>query len=128
MDTPQSLILTGNAQLDFEHSQILLTLDRLENKNLHQAARIITCEKLLHYISEHCKDEEALMKQYNYPDIDAHINHHLALQEEFLRNIGSFIKFGGINNNTIRTIFYNHILYVDIPMLEYIKAIQDSLT
>lgn len=120
-------IITGNAQLDFEHAQIFSTLNRLQDSMLSQAIRISACEKLLHYISEHCRDEETLMKQYNFPDIEIHLESHRDLQDNFIKRLSTFIKSGGIVGEEIRTIFYNHILNVDLPMIAYIQQQQTSL-
>lgn len=114
-------IITGNAQLDFEHIQIFATLDRLQDNNLSQAIRISMCEKLLHYISEHCRDEELLMRQYDFPDIEAHLESHRDLQDGFIKRLSIFIKSGDIVGEEIRTIFYSHIIDVDLPMIKYIN-------
>jgi hemerythrin-like metal-binding protein len=120
-------IITGNAQIDFEHTQIFATLDRLQESGLSQAIRIAACEKLLHYISEHCMEEENLMREYNFPDIENHFETHRNLQTEFIKRLSQFIRHGGQVGNEIRTIFYNHIINVDLPMVAYIQSQQTDL-
>jgi hemerythrin-like metal-binding protein len=114
-------IITGDPKLDFEHAQIFATLGRLQDPGLSQAIRIASCERLLHYISEHCKDEEDLMKAHAFPDIEVHLEAHRDLQEAFLKRLSSFIRCGGIVGDEIKAIFYSHIINVDIPMIAYIR-------
>ena len=120
-DQKKPQILTGHARLDFEHFQILNALEKLTESYLTQSSRIALCEKLLHYISDHCKDEEHLMVLYDYPESESHIEQHSILQQKFLENIGLFIKENGINAETVRNLFYNHITYTDMPFIEYMK-------
>ena len=116
-----SEIITGDARLDFEHAQIFATLDRLQVPGISQAVRITSCERLLHYISEHCADEEQLMRQYNFPAIEDHLESHRNLQEFFLKKLSEFIRHGGKVGDEIREIFYNHIINVDLPMIAHIR-------
>ena len=118
-------IITGDSRLDFEHAQIFATLDRLQVPGISQAIRIAACERLLHYISEHCADEEQLMRQYNFPDIDNHLESHRNLQEFFLKKLSVFIRHGGQVGDEIREVFYNHIINVDLPMIAYIRKEDD---
>lgn len=121
----KSSITTGDSELDFEHAQIFATLERLQDSSLSQAIRIAACEKLLHYISDHCQDEEVLMKFYKFPDIENHLQAHRDLQDNFLKNLSNFIRKGGSIGLEIKTIFYNHIVNVDLPMIEFIRSQQD---
>ena len=114
-------IITGHPQLDFEHAQIIHSLNQLHDSTLSQSMRIVMCENLLHYISDHCKDEESLMELYEYPLLQEHIEAHAAIQEGFLKNIGAFIMFGASAGDRIHIIFYNHIINVDIPFINYMK-------
>ncbi|MCI4435478.1 MAG: hemerythrin family protein [Ignisphaera sp.] len=128
MTVPDSKnIITSNSKLDFEHAQIFATLDRLQEPGLSQAIRIAACEKLLHYISEHCVDEEDLMREYNFPGIENHFEAHRNLQTEFIKRLPQFIRQGGLVGDEIRTIFYNHIINVDLPMIAYIQSQQTDL-
>jgi hemerythrin-like metal-binding protein len=117
----KSEILTGNSKIDLEHTQIFDTLDRLQDDNMSQSMRIAACEKLLHYISEHCRDEEDLMRFHQYPKLEQHKEAHRNLQEAFLKDLSKFIKTGGEAAYKIRTILYEHVLYTDLPMIRYIQ-------
>jgi hemerythrin-like metal-binding protein len=118
-------IVTGDSKLDFEHAQIFATLERLQDTTLSQTIRIAICEKLLHHISDHCQDEESLMKFYNFPDIENHLEAHRVLQDNFLRNLSVFIRRGGPIGLEIKEFFYNHIVNIDLPMIDFIRSQQD---
>ena len=49
-------ILIGDPRIDLEHQQIFSILEKLQEPNLSKSTRIATCEKLLHYVSEHIID------------------------------------------------------------------------
>jgi hemerythrin-like metal-binding protein len=115
-------ITTGNSKLDLEHTQIFDTLDRLQDENMSQAMRIAACERLLHYISEHCRDEEDLMRFHQYPKLEQHKEAHRNLQEAFLRDLSKFIKTGGESAYKIRVVLYEHVLHVDLPMIKYVQT------
>jgi len=114
-------IITGDRKLDIEHNQIFSIVDNLQDTAMPQSLRIASCEKLLHNISEHCKDEEDLMRFHDYPGIEAHKEAHRHLQDNFLKSLSQFIRVGGIVNEEIRTMFYNHVINIDMPMIKYIQ-------
>ena len=121
MSEQDKAIISGNAKIDIEHEQILSLTKDLQNINLPKASRIASCERLLHYISEHIIDEEQMMKLYYVPDMKEHIDNHTELQEQFLKSLGLFIKTGGSTGLYIQDIFIKHITTYDVSMVEYIR-------
>ena len=119
-------IISGHARLDSEHAQIFVITDKLLDKNLSRDQRIAACESLLRYINEHCRYEESLMNEYQYPDKDAHFEDHRKLQDLFLNKLGSFIKIGGIASTDIREAFYSHILQIDMPFINFIMGVDNK--
>jgi hemerythrin-like metal-binding protein len=122
MDTGNLNIITGNRQIDFEHAQIFSTLATLEDITMSQSMRIGACEKLLHYISDHCRNEEDLMNFHQYPDKVFHEEKHRDLQDNFLKTLSAFIKQGGGATSDVHKMFYDHIFYVDMPMIRFIQT------
>ena len=121
MDNDHLNIITGDRELDLEHAQIFSTLATLEDEKMSQSMRIGVCEKLLHYISEHCRNEEDLMRFHQYPDSIFHEEKHRDLQDGFLKTLSLFIKQGGSTIIDIRKMFYDHVIYVDMPMITFIQ-------
>jgi len=118
--TNEEKLITGNKKLDLEHQQILSTLAKLQEP-LTKAQRILLCEILLQYISEHIEDEESFMKLKNYPDIEKHIDNHYYIQKETLRHFSDFINADIISTKAIYDLFHNHIIDYDIPMIKSTK-------
>jgi len=114
-------ILLGDARIDLEHQQIFSVLEKLQEPMLSKASRIAMCEKLLHYVNEHIKDEENMMTLYYVPDMKEHITAHQGLQESFIKSLGLFIKTGGSAGSYIQEVFVNHITTYDVSMVEHIR-------
>jgi hemerythrin len=118
-------LVTGDTRIDFEHLQIVNTLVRLKEPMLTKAMRIAVTEKLLHYIGEHCAEEEQLMQAYDYdPElIIEHRDAHLQLQRDFLAKLSDFIcEYNAIAISEIYSIFINHIVQYDSLLVTYIKS------
>jgi len=129
VDLDKLNITTGDYKLDTEHAQIFSILSKLQETTLSQTTRISICEKLLYYISNHCRDEEKLMNSYEYPDMFTHIEDHHKVQDSFIRSLSPFIKTGGVNVGLeIRQIFYKHIVEYDLPMIAFIQEKQGNIT
>ena len=122
-----SNLVTGEHDLDFEHAQVFTILNNLADSSLSRSMRIATCERLLHYISEHCKEEENLMKFHQYPDLEDHMEKHRELQDTFLKSLSEFIKQGGTASEDIHKLFYDHILHIDLPMIRFIQSKKKNL-
>ncbi len=109
-------------RIEFEHVQILSTLDNLSNVNLPLNIRINTCESLLHYVSEHFIDEEMLMNEYSdIYSVSYHKLQHEDLQETFLVNIAGFIKNDPKALSNMKSAFENHIQNIDMPLFDIIS-------
>ena len=117
----QDKLVTGNKKLDFEHQQILSVLIRLQEPELSTHQRILICEKLLHYVSEHIEEEEEMMYLYNYPDVEKHTDNHTYIQKQTLEAFAAFIKADVVSTKIIYDIFHDHIIDYDMPMVEYIN-------
>lgn len=111
---------TGIIKLDFEHQQILSTLEKLKEATISKSHRILICERLLFYVNEHVKDEEVEMILYNYPDMEEHIVSHAEMQRVFLKALTSFIR-DKTSTDDIYTLFTDHILEYDIPMAKFLR-------
>jgi len=79
---------------------------------------------LYHYFREHFKDEESLMKQYNYPDYEEHVKKHENLTKK-LREINDGIVTGEISLQDVTEFMQNwvhgHILGEDLILGQFLR-------
>ncbi len=79
---------TGIAPIDEQHRELLETINEIDAK-LVQLGRFLSGRKemleiigrLAHYAEEHFTEEEAIMAQCAYPDLDAHRQEHRHFRE-----------------------------------------------
>lgn len=119
-------ILTGDPELDSEHTQILSTLNRLHEPMVTLPQRIAICEKLLHYIDDHIVLEEYLMNMYGYPYRAEHQNSHILVQKEFIVALSAFLRGHAETISNVYDTFVFHIIDFDIPMATFIKAAMEK--
>jgi len=84
-------ISVGNNLIDEQHKKLFkLTNNLILNSNAYVNSAIIaeTLNDLLAYIRTHFKDEEVLMKKYNYPQIIEHKKEH----DDFIYKVAMFCK------------------------------------
>jgi len=65
----------GNAKIDAEHQRLFVLADNFSEAK-DRAARTECAAQLFDYTRVHFGHEEALMRETNYPDIDAHTAQH----------------------------------------------------
>jgi methyl-accepting chemotaxis protein len=81
----------GVAEMDRQHQRLVRLINDLHSAMIAKRGREITnavVEKLVDYVKEHFSREEALMAEYNYPDLDAHVK----LHNTFVTKIDDFQK------------------------------------
>ncbi|OOZ36230.1 bacteriohemerythrin [Solemya elarraichensis gill symbiont] len=76
----------GVRELDEQHQQIIALIKKLSD-NQDEANQLdsdheILCE-MLNYSNTHLRDEETLLKIYEYPDFDDHRSHHQDYMNKF---------------------------------------------
>jgi hemerythrin-like metal-binding protein len=73
---------TGIPDIDEQHARLVACLERLErfSRDGHDfAASLDAMSVALTYTKEHFADEEKLLKERNYPDLEEHIQKHEAI-------------------------------------------------
>jgi hemerythrin-like metal-binding protein len=80
-------MLTGIPDIDFEHEQLMLQLERIYHSNRLEAARA-DIDKFIRAWHLHHLHEELHMKSTHYPDFAAHAEQHARLLDRyrFVRN------------------------------------------
>ena len=129
-----SLLETGNEKIDTQHKQLVATLNSLletcYDKDGH-AELERTIDFLLAYTVKHFADEEALQKEYDYPDYPRHRQ----LHEEFKVVAVGFaeqLRNDGYSESLITEVYscmgewlVNHIRGDDLLLALYIKSKED---
>lgn len=121
-------LLTGNAQIDAQHRQLLETVNRLmdacaKGKGRDQIQSTVTF--LSDYVVKHFQDEERLQLQSNYPGYAGHKQFHdgyrkqLAADAQVLLQEGPTVKALG-NLNKAVAILITHIRTEDKRVARHI--------
>ena len=121
-------LMTGVVEIDTEHLTLIETIDALhvalqvgEGKEEVQQ----TMNFLQNYVKIHFKHEEALMVEYEYPDLEAHKKSHLEFIKEIAR-LGLLIAERDTTNNIMEVTYFcmdwlkKHIGVTDRKVADYI--------
>jgi len=130
-----SLLETGNPKIDAQHKQLIATLNSLltacYNKN-SRAELERTIDFLLVYTVKHFADEEALQKEYDYPDYPRHKQLHeefkvvaIGLAEQLQQDGYSEALTAEVHSH-IGEWLVNHIKGDDLLMALYIKSKENN--
>jgi hemerythrin len=125
-------LLLGNTQIDDQHRRIFQILDKLitaiaERKGHEEVGGVLTAASV--FVAAHFQMEEALMLQYQYPDLAVHRKSHeaLRLQVEYL--VDQFHKTGPEPLELAKFMEWwlqDHIERQDRPMAHYLKALEPA--
>ena len=114
------MFYTGNKEIDKDHDQIMIILDRLKDPTIIRDLdkRFEIMDVLIHYISDHTRREEGWMNIVNYPRIEDHRQEHNRIQDEFLRNMKDILKLEPSQEiiESLRDLFIDHINVWDISL------------
>lgn len=121
--------LTGIQQIDNQHQLIVDLMNELDahlaNGQADPEVVARTLRLLVSYTGTHFREEEKLMAQHNYPDLEAHRAYH----EKLLKRISS-LEYMAKNDmpNTgheilhlLREWLYSHIMGTDMKYVPYVE-------
>lgn len=119
----------GNDTIDQQHQYMFNLANQIVDPNNDQQKTHHNVLALYHYVREHFKAEEELMKKYNYSDYEVHIKEH-----GLLSNRLDEISFGIIRGETspddvigfMRDWLLDHILGRDILLGAFLRQQTDS--
>lgn len=111
---------TGVSEMDEQHKKLITTINvmyRIVRDSDTDESMDGVLAQINEYASVHLKDEEALLVEHGYPDLDAHV----ALHNEYKEKIESLSaevqeKHGAANKNIylfLRDWWVNHIVKED---------------
>lgn len=120
---------TSHPQIDDEHHEILIILKQLYQKViLKESDDVIrsTLDTLFTAFLDHSETEEALMRQYSYPEIRAHIDDHEVILSKVF-NLRLQAERHGLNLNKdiahdLANCINKHVWEYDLAMVQYIQS------
>lgn len=118
---------TGIPKVDEQHKELVALINKLERATQSKRAETVVEEvlvKLVYYIRFHFSEEEKLMAESRYPDINRHAKLHLTfthrvakllmkLKENEIVSVGEILPF-------LKSWLMDHILKEDIRMADAI--------
>lgn len=122
---------TGNAQIDAEHKELIQAINNLlqacaSGKGRSELSH--TVDFLNHYTKTHFNHEQALQKQYQYPDYVNHKKYHdwfIQVVEDIssrLKAEGPSIQLVGEINSQLGNWLVNHIKSEDVKVAKHILS------
>lgn len=124
-------ILTGIENIDNQHKDLFKILNILFNYSLKGELTneiTITLNELTTYVDNHFTDEEKMMIDYSFPNIEEHILEHKKLKEK-VNSLLLNIDKQGVSSEIIRETnrlaiewLISHLYSMDIELAEYIKT------
>ena len=124
-------LATGNAIIDREHKQLIDMIGQLMDacsKGKGRDEVVKTLDFLNQYTIQHFSHEEALQKQYQYPDLQNHLRYHQEFRQtvqrltEQARREGAAVALLAEINRGIALWFTSHIRQQDKRVAAHIKA------
>lgn len=123
---------TGVELIDRQHEEFFMrantllakcnTPETFTEKDINQ-----TLDFIWLYMIEHFTAEEDLMKEYGYPDIEAHVQAHMEFRKKYMSYREQMLKLG-LQQNTIRNLlffmrdwFFKQIATHDMKMAAFLK-------
>ncbi|MDV7340405.1 bacteriohemerythrin [Terasakiella sp. A23] len=119
----------GDAEIDRQHQDLFALIDRLDDASLDTSSMGVIFEKLDIYVREHFHDEEELLKQVGYDDLDAHLRQHDEFREWLSTAKESFksehADNGAVGHNLqvfLRDWLLNHIIKTDQAYKSWVEG------
>jgi len=124
-----SILKTGHAEIDRQHAELLACLAGVkEFVGGHYAfsAGFTAIQTLINYTEDHFAYEEDLLRQWGYPELDIHIEHHQSLVAEVRRQWERIeLEGADIAREVVETIerwITDHINIEDLKFSELVRS------
>lgn len=125
MPTKFQLPKIGIQEIDEQHAQLVVCLDRLElwvGKGQGFAAALDALSSLNDYVEKHFTCEEALLRHYGYQKLDKHIEEHRQISAELARLTKQVLDGGDIDQELLDLIRKWIITHIGVEDVEYAAA------
>lgn len=112
----------GNDRMDSQHKGLIALINALDGET--ETSEVL--DKLGHYVDEHFREEEALLKASGYPALAAHMEQHKTFEEWFAGQRSMFDDGGGTDRlregirSYLKVWLMNHILFTDKSYSTYV--------
>jgi len=114
----------GISSVDSEHMRLVQIINHLNEairKEESKAVLVHTFDRLIEYSMEHFENEENLMRQYQYPEIEEHIREHKRLMRTVMElNKEKKYIFPANVSEFLNSWLIDHILTTDMKYKEYL--------
>ena len=122
---------TGNAAIDSQHKQLILSANALVDAYLSGKGRQevgTTLHFLVGYTIQHFADEEELQKKHDYPEYQTHKQAHIDFTD-VVHDLTKRFSHEGFSDEFINEVYvtttewlFDHIRGEDLKMAAYIKS------
>ncbi|HOD14269.1 MAG TPA: hemerythrin family protein [Spirochaetota bacterium] len=133
--TLDSSLLTGIAEIDGQHRELVKRIEELDVAIYNNTARVqmvMMIEYLESYVGRHFDAEEEILMKIGYPDFSAHYEEHKKFREWFSQVLREYKEKGADNylamdiNREIGKWFDNHLMVTDAAYIPYLKKAAGS--
>lgn len=126
-------LTTGIEEIDNQHIEMLTRIKEFLDSSLSLSPGELYIQGteflyfLIHYAKDHLKDEEELMRQWNYPGMDIHLlkheeyNMHISALEHIHKEEGISQRFIGHLENFVMGWCISHIKSEDVEFAKFLK-------
>lgn len=115
----------GISSIDGEHMRLVQIINHLNEairKEESKAVLVHTFDRLIEYAMEHFENEENLMRQHQYPEIEEHIKEHKKLMKTVMElNKEKKYIFPANVSEFLNSWLIDHILTTDMKYREYLR-------
>lgn len=115
----------GNTKMDGQHEGLIALINRLSGEDEIDVRGVL--EKLQEYVDVHFREEEALLAEIDYPDLDKQKAEHETFEKWLDEQVETYREGGGSDKirariqNYLRVWWINHILFSDKSYASYLK-------
>lgn len=117
----------GYDAIDRQHQYLFDLANQIVDPNNDQQKTHLNVMSLNHYVKEHFKDEEALMKKYNFPGYEEQVKEHDLLTKR-LAEISPGIITGDVRQEEVvkfmRNWLLHHIIGKDVPLGDFLREVE----
>jgi len=120
-------LLVNFLEIDEDHKKWVNTINDIESKWQNTDSKKELINHLLKYTNGHFSREESIMRKYNYPAIEDHINIHESFRQKILALEFNNNKMNSIEIfNLLENWLIQHISHVDKITFSFINNHRDD--
>ena len=112
----------GNSKMDGQHKGLIALINALDDDTYVRDVM----DKLGNYVDVHFREEEKLLEQSGYPDLDEHLEKHKVFEDWFTQQKSIFETGDGSEalrqgiQSYLKVWLMNHIMFTDKSYSKYV--------